>query len=46
MLATSNGRFANPFRAVQVYEMMGNPDRKFYNSNERELPTGATAEMI
>ena len=46
MLATSNGRFVNPFRAVQVYEKIDNPNRKLYNFNEWELPTGATAEMF
>ena len=46
MLATSNGRFVNPFRAVRVYEKIDNPDRKLYNFNEWELPTGATAEMF
>ena len=45
MLATSNGRFVNPFRVAQVCEKLGNPGRKFYNFDEWELPQGASAEM-
>ena len=46
MLAMSNGRLVNPFRAGQVREKIDKPDRKLRNFNEWELPTGATAEMV
>ena len=46
MLATSNGKFLNPFRAVQAYDGIGRPDHKFHNIDEWELPRGAMAEMI
>ena len=45
MLAASNGRFLNPFRALQVYEKIGAPDELFYNFGEWELPFGAKAEI-
>ena len=45
MLATSNRRFMNPARAVQVYEKIDAPSHMFYNFNEWELPQGAVVEM-
>ena len=46
MLVTSNGRFLNPFRALQVYEEIGAPNKLFCNFGEWELPVGATAEIV
>ena len=46
MLATRNGKFLNPFRAVQAYEEIGSPGHKFHNIVAWEFPRGAMAEMI
>ena len=45
MLTTSNGRFLNPHRALQVYESVEAPHKIFYNYDEWELPTGASASL-
>ena len=37
--------FENPNRAVQSYELKGNPAERFYNRGERELPPGSQIEV-
>ena len=46
MIATSNGRFLNPQRALQIYEEIEAPHTLYYNYDEWELPPGAEAHMI
>ena len=46
MLVTSNGRFLNPNRALQIYEGIAAPHKIFYNYDEWELPLGAEASMV
>ena len=46
MLVTSNGRFLNPFRDLQVYGDIKAPNKLFYNSGKWELPIGASANMV
>ena len=46
MLSTSNGRFLNPHRALQIYESIEAPHTTYYNYDEWELPPGAEAHMI
>ena len=46
MLTTSNGRFLNPYRALQVYESVEAPHKFFYNYDEWELPSGASASLV
>ena len=46
MLVSSNGRFLNPFRALQVYEEIGAPNKLFYSVGEWELPVGASAKTV
>ena len=46
MLATSNGRFLNPYRALQVYEKIEPPNELFYDFDEWDLPLGARAEIV
>ena len=45
MLATSNGKFLNPHRAVQIYEKLAAFEPKCYNFQEWELPIGAAADV-
>ena len=46
MLVTSNGRFLNPNRALQIYEEIEAPHKIYYNYDEWELPSGAEANMV
>ena len=46
MLVTSNGRFLNPNRALQIYEGVEAPHEILYNYDEWELPPGASANMV
>ena len=46
MLVSSNGRFLNPFRALQVYEEIGAPNKLFYNFGGWERPVAASAKMV
>ena len=46
MLTTSNGRFLNPHRALQIYESIEAPHTIYYNYDEWELPPGAHAHLV
>ena len=46
MLVTSNGRFLNPNRALQIHDGIEAPHEIFYNYDEWELPPGASANMV
>ena len=46
MLTTSNGRFLNPHRALQIYESVEAPHTTYHNYEEWELPPGAHAHLV
>ena len=46
MLHSSNGRFLNPRRALQIYESIEAPHTFYHNYDEWELPPGATASLV